>query len=282
MPQKALRAEPPADLERVYASVSASSMAEEDEVVICVSKMISVMANTLPPEASGRTGGGEVFLAFGRVFSGVVHPGQRLYVLSDAFDPRCGGRRCSHASDQRVVVQVFECGPHKVVWVLRAASRAPDGPWGTSSAPEEGGYQEVYISDLFLMMGRGLELMDSVAAGNVLAIGGLEKTILKSATLSSTLNCRPFASMMFQARRPCRSAPLPHHRACPSCALFVQASPSDAVLPAGDPHRASGLATEECERSAAAGGGTAPTEPGGRVRGGDGANQRRARARCRR
>lgn len=111
MPQKALRAEPPADLERVYTSVRASSTSTEDEVVICVSKMISVMANTLPPEASARTGGGEVFLAFGRVFSGVVHPGQRLYVLSDAFDPRCGGPPCLYAKAQRTGLHVFIVDP---------------------------------------------------------------------------------------------------------------------------------------------------------------------------
>jgi translation elongation factor EF-G len=55
------------------------------------------------------------------------------------------------------------------------------------------------LTDVYLMMGRGLEALEEVTSGNVLAIGGLDTCILKCATLSTTLNCRPFASMMFQA-----------------------------------------------------------------------------------
>ncbi len=49
------------------------------------------------------------------------------------------------------------------------------------------------------MMGRGLERLSEVPAGCVLAIGGLDRCILKSATLSSTPACRPLAPMLFQA-----------------------------------------------------------------------------------
>ena len=52
------------------------------------------------------------------------------------------------------------------------------------------------------MMGRGLERLAEVPAGCVLAIGGLDRCILKSATLSSTPACRPLAPMLFQARLP--------------------------------------------------------------------------------
>ena len=53
------------------------------------------------------------------------------------------------------------------------------------------------------MMGRGLERLSEVPAGCMLAIGGLERCILKSATLSSTLACRPLAPMLFQVRPVC-------------------------------------------------------------------------------
>ena len=49
------------------------------------------------------------------------------------------------------------------------------------------------------MMGRGLERLSEVPAGCVLAIGGLDRCILKSATLSSTPACRALAPMLFQA-----------------------------------------------------------------------------------
>ena len=58
---------------------------------------------------------------------------------------------------------------------------------------------EVVLSDLYLMMGQGMFKVDQVPAGNLLAVGGLERSILKSATLSSSLECPPFGEMMFQA-----------------------------------------------------------------------------------
>ncbi|RLM78184.1 hypothetical protein C2845_PM12G16760 [Panicum miliaceum] len=48
------------------------------------------------------------------------------------------------------------------------------------------------------MLGQDLVPVDSVAAGNVIAIQGLGQRVLKSATLSSTKNCWSFSSMMFQ------------------------------------------------------------------------------------
>jgi ribosome assembly protein 1 len=45
------------------------------------------------------------------------------------------------------------------------------------------------VKRLFLMMGRDLEDLDQVPAGNIFAIGGLEDFILKSATLSTSLAC---------------------------------------------------------------------------------------------
>uniref|UniRef100_A0A8R7VE55 Elongation factor-like 1 n=1 Tax=Triticum urartu TaxID=4572 RepID=A0A8R7VE55_TRIUA len=48
------------------------------------------------------------------------------------------------------------------------------------------------------MLGEGLRPVASVGAGNVAAIKGLGEHIMKTATLSSTRNCWPFASMAFQ------------------------------------------------------------------------------------
>lgn len=58
---------------------------------------------------------------------------------------------------------------------------------------------EIIISELYLMMGQGMFPVDEVPSGNLLAIGGLDKVVLKSSTLSSSLECPLFGSMMFQA-----------------------------------------------------------------------------------
>ena len=56
------------------------------------------------------------------------------------------------------------------------------------------------VEDLYLLMGRELEALESVPPGNVLGIGGLENHVLKSATISSTLACPPFTALQLEAR----------------------------------------------------------------------------------
>ncbi|KAL0341419.1 UNVERIFIED_CONTAM: Elongation factor-like GTPase 1 [Sesamum radiatum] len=58
--------------------------------------------------------------------------------------------------------------------------------------------QEADLQSLYLMMGQGLKPVASAKAGNIVAIRGLAQHILKSATLSSTINSWPFSSMVFQ------------------------------------------------------------------------------------
>jgi hypothetical protein len=53
---------------------------------------------------------------------------------------------------------------------------------------------------LFLMMGREIEPIDSVPAGNVFGIAGLEKFILSTATISTLPRVVPFRGMTFQVR----------------------------------------------------------------------------------
>jgi ribosome assembly protein 1 len=60
---------------------------------------------------------------------------------------------------------------------------------------------KVEVRQLYLLMGRDLELVDEVAAGNVLGIGGLEEHVLKSATLASTVACPAFTELQ-QAAEP--------------------------------------------------------------------------------
>lgn len=67
------------------------------------------------------------------------------------------------------------------------------------------------FSPLLPLLSRSLERLSAVPAGNVLALSGLETTILKSATLSSSPACLPLAPMTFQA------APIVRVALEPSC-----------------------------------------------------------------
>jgi ribosome assembly protein 1 len=55
------------------------------------------------------------------------------------------------------------------------------------------------VQKLYLLMGRELEELDEVPAGNVFGIGGLDGKVLKTATLSSTLQCPSFGLVKQEA-----------------------------------------------------------------------------------
>ncbi|KAI5659288.1 hypothetical protein M9H77_28081 [Catharanthus roseus] len=148
------------EAELVRKSVEACDCSPDAPCVAFVSKMFAIPSKMLPrgelpSNSSDDDESEECFLAFARVFSGVLNSGQRVFVLSALYDP---------------------------------------------SKPEsmQKHIQEAQVQSLYLMMGQGLRPVTSAKAGNVVAVRGLGHNILKSATLSSTKNCWPFSSMVFQ------------------------------------------------------------------------------------
>ncbi|KAL5787891.1 hypothetical protein ACOSP7_004840 [Xanthoceras sorbifolium] len=153
-----------AEADNVRKSVEACDSSHEAPCVAFVSKMFSVPMKMLPQRGSHgeilnnyteKGESDECFLAFARIFSGVLYSGQRVFVLSALYDPLKSDSMQKHI-------------------------------------------QEAELHSLYLMMGQGLKPVASAKAGNIVAIRGLGQHILKSATLSSTRNCWPFSSMVFQ------------------------------------------------------------------------------------
>ncbi|XP_064543030.1 elongation factor-like GTPase 1 [Drosophila montana] len=100
------------------------------------------------------------FIAFARVFSGTLRRGMQLYNLTPKHDPRQPTHR-----------------------VLEQA------PYAT----------QVTVGELYMFMGGELQLLEEVPAGNIVGIGGLEEHIVKTATLSSTLDCTSFSELSIMA-----------------------------------------------------------------------------------
>ena len=113
-------------------------------------------------------------MAFARVFSGTLRPGQEIYVLGPRHNP-------SHYVTQ-----------------------------GNDDDKRKGAVK-VRIGDIYVLMGREVESIDTVSAGNVAGIGGLESHVLKSATISSTLYCPPFRAVQFDVAPIVRVAVEPVH-----------------------------------------------------------------------
>ncbi|KAM4747337.1 elongation factor-like GTPase 1 [Rhinophrynus dorsalis] len=161
------------------------------------------------------------FIAFARVFSGVVRRGQKIFVLGPKYDPAQAlpmlPPDCTAAADLPAV-------PHMACCTL---------------------------DNLYLLMGRELEDLDEVPTGNVLGIGGLEDFVLKSATLSTSPACPPFIPLNFEATPIVRVAVEPKHpsempqlvkgmkllnQADPCVEVLVQESGEHVLITAGEVH----------------------------------------------
>ncbi|XP_038623198.1 elongation factor-like GTPase 1 [Tachyglossus aculeatus] len=164
----------------------------------------------------------ESFIAFARVFSGVVRKGQKIFVLGPKYDPAeflqkvpSGSRTCH---DELPPV------PHLACCTLES---------------------------LYLLMGRDLEDLQEVPPGNVLGIGGLQEFVLKSATLSTSPSCSPFIPLNFEATPIVRVAIEPKHpsempqlvrgmkllnQADPCVQVLIQETGEHVLVTAGEVH----------------------------------------------
>ena len=113
------------------------------------------------------------FVAFARVFSGTLKPGQKLYVLGPKYDP---SQTLKRMKDGHSILNENISSVHDV----------------ESSTDQYFHVLEGTIEHLYLLLGRDLELIDTAPAGSIIGIGGLSNTILKSATLSTDLACPAF------------------------------------------------------------------------------------------
>uniref|UniRef100_A0A8C3J9G6 Elongation factor-like GTPase 1 n=1 Tax=Calidris pygmaea TaxID=425635 RepID=A0A8C3J9G6_9CHAR len=164
----------------------------------------------------------ESFIAFARVFSGVARRGQKIFVLGPKYDP---------AESLHKVSKLF----------CSATNDMPSVPHMTCCT----------LENLYLLMGRELEDLEEVPAGNVLGIGGLQDFVLKSATLSTSPACPPFTPLNFEATPIVRVAVEPKHpsdmpqlvrgmkllnQADPCVQVLIQETGEHVLVTAGEVH----------------------------------------------
>uniref|UniRef100_A0A8B9JX07 Elongation factor-like 1 n=1 Tax=Astyanax mexicanus TaxID=7994 RepID=A0A8B9JX07_ASTMX len=107
------------------------------------------------------------------------------------------------------------------------------------------------LEHLYMLMGRELEELEEVPAGNVLGIGGMEDFILKSATVSTSPACPPFTPLNFEATPIVRVAIEPKHpsempklvhgmrllnQADPCAEVLIQETGEHVLVTAGEVH----------------------------------------------
>ncbi|XP_026813344.1 elongation factor-like GTPase 1 isoform X3 [Rhopalosiphum maidis] len=124
-----------------------------------------------------------MFIAFGRMYSGTIRRGQEMYVLGPKHDP------------SKITDKDFFVDENCTLATLKSDQHI----------------MKTTITDLYMLMGRDLEPVDEVPAGNIFGAGNLEQYILKSATLSTTLACPPFTEIKAMATPIMRVALEPKH-----------------------------------------------------------------------
>lgn len=111
------------------------------------------------------------FIAFARVFSGTLKPGMSIYVLGPKYDPA------------------------KALQLRQEGKTVCDEAATIFSTSNDLHIMKASVTELYLLLGRDMEELAEVPAGNVIGIGGLEKHVLKSATLSSDIACPAFVEV---------------------------------------------------------------------------------------
>uniref|UniRef100_A0A674ENT0 Elongation factor-like 1 n=1 Tax=Salmo trutta TaxID=8032 RepID=A0A674ENT0_SALTR len=177
-------------------------------------QMQALSLKAKPEEEEGK----ETFVAFARVYSGVVRRGQKVFVMGPKYDPAQGLRMV------RIVSACLPPVPHLACCTM---------------------------DSLYLLMGRELEELEEVPSGNVLGIGGLEECVLKSATLSTSPALPPFIPLNFEATPIVRVAIEPKHpsempklvrgmrllnQADPCAEVLIQETGEHVLVTAGEVH----------------------------------------------
>ena len=139
----------------------AKNSSNDSKPIECISLENKVTDELSEQQIDGQNIESNVFIAFARVFSGCVRKGDKVFVLGPKHNPN----------------KIEESnGDYKQLSLNRHIT-------------------ECEIKDLYLLMGKELESVEEVRAGNILGIGGLEQHIIKSATISSDIFCPPFIDL---------------------------------------------------------------------------------------
>lgn len=168
----------------------------------------------------------ETFIAFARIYSGRIVKGQKVYVLGPKHDPKKALEKIKRG---------YKINPDSTLKDLKSDEHIT----------------QVEIAQLYLLMGRELEPLDEVPAGNVFGIGGLDEHVLKSATLASNIACPAFSDLHVMATpilrvavEPENPAQLPQlaqglkllNQADASVQVLVQETGEQVLITAGEVH----------------------------------------------
>lgn len=113
-----------------------------------------------------------VFIAFARVFSGKLESGDKLYVLGPRHDPSSLNSEMINKVDETKNLEDLDVNEHVTI---------------------------ATVDKFYLLMGREIERIDYALAGNIVGIQGLDKHLIRTATISNDIYCPPFNDLHLPA-----------------------------------------------------------------------------------
>lgn len=189
----------PDETQRLKSSFMQCSANDESIKVACISKLLPYERKNLPenrknvirrvpmikpmmketnnsndvPEPGEESNENDIlFIAFARVFSGKLQKGDKVYVLGPRHDPSNLDMNAIENIDQSKQLEDLEINEHVTV---------------------------ATIENLYLLMGREIERIDYALAGNIVGIQGLDRHLIRTATISNVIHCPPFNDLHLPA-----------------------------------------------------------------------------------
>lgn len=129
----------------------------------------------------------EVFIAFARIFSGTLTSASKIYIFGPKYDPLKHDLHENDESKQEDIDPGFTDDNLNI----RKSKVAFQDLFVCSVDPHE--------FQLYLLMGRDIEPINSIPAGNVFGIGGLDRYIQTTATISTLPKVIPMNPMSYQS-----------------------------------------------------------------------------------
>ncbi|KAI4495818.1 hypothetical protein M0802_008441 [Mischocyttarus mexicanus] len=194
----------PVEMQQLKEAFLACNSSLEAPVIVFISKMFPVDRTSLPENKEKSNGEcidnfeinseeeavmdddtNTSLLAFARIYSGTLKVGSEVYVLGPKHNP-VKALEYQKAGENIAAATLKDLQPGRHI-------------------------TKVTIEKLFILMGKDLESIAEIPAGNVFGIGGLEDHVLKTATLSNTIVCPSFSELTSLAVPILRVALEPKH-----------------------------------------------------------------------
>ena len=180
--------EDPAPLAPVPVEEKSGSVVEEagqpDALITEELKIKEVKADVLRDEDDEKE---EIFIGMARIFSGVLTTSSKIYVFGPKYDPS------KHDLDDHTLYSSQSADKFEFSSSQEAEKK------GKNSSSQYVCCLQPHDFQLFMLMGRDLEPIQSISAGNVFGIGGLGKFITTTATISTLPKVIPMNKMQFQS-----------------------------------------------------------------------------------